>query len=135
PSQPADERAQQSPVSRLLEANRRRRGRSAEARQGPSRDRSPRERIGSYAQRRLRRVTLPEGVGEPAPLVPQIRAARDLLELPVRADERAELRRMTFVPALLEHADVPAARINPELACEGERAVAKRIRLCLDAGH
>jgi hypothetical protein len=79
--------------------------------------------------------TNPELVGERAPDVAQVGAAGDALELPVGADERAEVGLEALAAALLEHADVPGALVHPELGGERERAVAELGRRDVGLGH
>jgi protein-tyrosine phosphatase len=74
---------------------------------------------------RLRGFAGPELIGEQSPRVPQVRPAGDALELPVHPDERSEVGLQTLVPPLLEHADVPRARVDSLLVHEQERTVAE----------
>ena len=73
----------------------------------------------------LRGFAGPELVGELAPGVPEIGSLRHPLELPVHADERAEIGLVPGLSVLLEDADVPGARVDAELAREHEGTVSE----------
>ena len=77
----------------------------------------------------------PEEVGEPAPLGAQVGPSADALELPVGADEGAEVGLIAVRAARLEHAQVPGGRVYPELGREDERAVAEGVGWALETGH
>ncbi len=69
----------------------------------------------------------PQGVRETTPFVAQIGPAGHALELPVDADERAEIGCAARRSPLLEHAHIPRARLDAELGGEIERTIAKRV--------
>lgn len=83
----------------------------------------------------LRTFARPEAVGEETPGVAQIGPTGHALQLPVQAHESAEVGLVPGREAFVQHADVPRARIDAQLARERQRAVAELIGRCLDAFH
>ncbi len=73
----------------------------------------------------LGRLAGPELVGELAPGVPEIGSLGQPLELPVHANERAEIGLERGLSVFLEDADVPGSLVDAELACEHECAVSE----------
>src|SRR5919109_2366283 len=95
---------------------------------------------GGVCPRRDRRRALsgrvpPERVGETTPLVAELDAVRRALELPVRANECAEVRRQPSRLALPEHAQVPRSRVQTELGSEAEGAVAQTAQVRVERRH
>ena len=73
-----------------------------------------------------------ERVREAAPLLLDVRPAADLLELPVRTYEHADIGRLSAVPSVLEDVQEPSAAVETELLGEHEGAVAEDVVLRLD---
>ena len=84
---------------------------------------------------RLGGVALPECVGESTPVFSQIAAARNALELPVRADQHAQVGGRPGATRVVENPEVPPVAIEAELFREHERAVAKEVGIGLDLCH
>lgn len=70
-----------------------------------------------------------------APLVVEIRPPGDALQLPVGADERAEIGLHAGLPLLVEDAEVPGRRVDAELGGEDERPVPELLGVAPDAIH
>jgi polymorphic toxin system DSP-PTPase phosphatase-like protein len=73
----------------------------------------------------LGRFARPELVGESPPRVAQIGPSGHALQLPVCPHEGAEIGLYVLALALLEHADIPRARVDPGLGGKVECAVAQ----------
>ena len=77
----------------------------------------------------------PQRIREATPLVAEIGPAGHVLELPVDADERAEIGLVADGSSLLQHPHVPCAGIDRLLSGEGEGTIAERVRRSFEAGH